>query len=151
MSRAFVKEDVDPPERRGRPRSASGLPPGAANYITAHGVRRLQDRLEERRRDPAASDVDLKELQELIASLTVVDSLPDEPNTIAFGALVTVRDADGEVRTYRIVGVDEIEFYSNAVSWVSPPGKALLAAEVGDRVVLDGERVEIVSVEYPSE
>src|SRR5205814_5816772 len=37
MSRAFVKEDVDPPERSGRKRSASGLPPGATNYITARG------------------------------------------------------------------------------------------------------------------
>jgi hypothetical protein len=35
MSRAFIKEDVDPPERSGRKRSASGLPPGATNYITA--------------------------------------------------------------------------------------------------------------------
>src|SRR4051794_10555261 len=32
MSRAFIREDVDPPERSGRLRSASGLPPGATNY-----------------------------------------------------------------------------------------------------------------------
>jgi hypothetical protein len=34
VSRAFIKEDVDLPERSGRKRSASGLPPGATNYIT---------------------------------------------------------------------------------------------------------------------
>ena len=45
MSRAFVKEDVDPPERSGRKRSASGLPPGATNYITAHGAKRLREEL----------------------------------------------------------------------------------------------------------
>ncbi len=49
MSRAFVKEDVDLPERSGRKRSASGLPPGATNYITAHGVKRLRDELEKLR------------------------------------------------------------------------------------------------------
>jgi hypothetical protein len=38
MSRAFVKEDVDLPERSGRKRSASGLPPGATNYISARGA-----------------------------------------------------------------------------------------------------------------
>ena len=45
MSRAFVKEDVDPPERSGRKRSASGLPPGATNYITARGAKRLREEL----------------------------------------------------------------------------------------------------------
>ena len=56
MSRAFIREDVDPPERSGRVRSASGLPPGAMNYITAHGARRLGAELNELRRansDPA--------------------------------------------------------------------------------------------------
>src|SRR5881398_655482 len=49
MSRAFIKEDVDPPERSGRKRSASGLPPGATNYITARGAKRLHDQLKELR------------------------------------------------------------------------------------------------------
>jgi hypothetical protein len=49
MSRAFVKEDVDPPERRGRKRSISGLPPGATNYITVRGAKRLRDELEKLR------------------------------------------------------------------------------------------------------
>jgi hypothetical protein len=49
MSRAFIKEDVDPPERSGRKRSASGLPPGATNYITARGARRLGDELNQLR------------------------------------------------------------------------------------------------------
>ena len=46
MSRAFVKEDVDLPERSGRKRSASGLPPGATNYITARGAKHLRDELQ---------------------------------------------------------------------------------------------------------
>ena len=46
MSRAFVKEDVDPPEQSGRKRSASGLPPGATNYITARGEKRLREELQ---------------------------------------------------------------------------------------------------------
>ena len=46
MSRAFIKEDVDPPERSGRKRSASGLPPGATNYITARGAKRLRDEVQ---------------------------------------------------------------------------------------------------------
>jgi len=40
----FIKEDVDLPERSGRKRSASGLPPGATNYITARGAKRTLPR-----------------------------------------------------------------------------------------------------------
>jgi hypothetical protein len=46
MSKAFVKEDIDLPERSGRKRSASGLPPGGINYITARGAKRLPDELQ---------------------------------------------------------------------------------------------------------
>jgi hypothetical protein len=56
MSRAFVKEDVDPPERSGRKRSASGLPPGATNYITARGAKRLRDELQKLRAANAVSE-----------------------------------------------------------------------------------------------
>ena len=151
MSRAFVKEDVDPPERSRRARAASGLPPGAANYITARGAQRLWDELNALRSDSAADDSRIAELQDLLASVTVVEAAAD-PESIAFGAKVTVRDAQGGTRGYRIVGVDELDFYPDAVSWISPIGKALLAAEPGDRVTLENdERVEILSVEYPAE
>src|ERR1700720_2776006 len=56
MSRAFIKEDVDLPERSGRKRSASGLPPGATNYITARGAKRLRNELQELRAANALSE-----------------------------------------------------------------------------------------------
>jgi hypothetical protein len=56
MSRAFVKEDVDLPERSGRKRSVSGLPPGATNYITARGAQRLRDQLQKLRAANANSE-----------------------------------------------------------------------------------------------
>ena len=151
MSRAFVKEDVDPPERPRRARQASGLPPGATNYITASGARRLRDQLERFRRDPAADPARINDLQYLLASVTIVEPGAEADN-IAFGAKVNVRDGAGHVRSYRIVGLSELEFYPDAVSWISTTGKALLAAEIGDRVTADdGERLEIVSVEYPTD
>ena len=148
MSRAFVKEDVDPPERSGRARSASGLPPGAANYITARGAARLRRELEELRRKGDRDPQRIAELERVLASVTVVQP-SSEPGTIAFGAKVTVRDAAGKRRSYRIVGVDELRFHADGVAWVLGAGKTLLAAELGDRVTLDGDRVEIVDAEYP--
>ncbi|MBA3273191.1 MAG: GreA/GreB family elongation factor [Chthoniobacterales bacterium] len=147
MSRAFVKEDIDPPERSRRARAASGLPPGATNYITATGAARLRHQLARLRRDDAAAD-HINDLQALLASITIVEP-PEEAEGIVFGARVTIRGATGE-RTFRIVGVDELTFYPDAVSWISPEGKALLAAELGGRVSLENdERAEVIAVDYP--
>jgi transcription elongation factor GreB len=149
MSRAFVKEDVDPPERSRRARTASGLPPGAANYLTARGGSRLRKKLEDLSKQPIRDEARIAELKGLLASATIVDA-PDERQQIAFGARVTIRDAVGKVRAYQIVGVDEIDLYDEAVSWISPTGKALLAAKIGNRLTLaSGERVEVIAVEYP--
>jgi transcription elongation GreA/GreB family factor len=147
MSRAFVKEDVDPPERSGRKRSASGLPPGATNYITAHGAKRLGEELQNLRASNAGSER-IIELEHILASIHVVDP-PDTPsNSVTFGATVTVKDKKGATETFTIVGVDELDFERNAVSWISPIGKALLAADMGDWITLeDGRSAKIVKIE----
>jgi transcription elongation factor GreB len=147
MSRAFVKEDVDPPERSGRKRSASGLPPGATNYITARGAKRLRDELQGLRAANARSER-IAELEQILASTHVVDPPDQESNSVAFGATVTVKDRKGRIETYTIVGVDELDLEPHAVSWISPIGKALLAADMGDWVTLeDGRSAKIVKIE----
>ena len=147
MSRAFVKEDVDLPERSGRKRSASGLPPGATNYITARGAKRLRDELEKLRAEKANSER-VTELEETLASVQVVDP-PDAPsNTVTFGARVTLKDKQGATETFTIVGVDELDFEPDAVSWISPLGKALLNADMGGWITLeDGRSAKIVKIE----
>jgi transcription elongation GreA/GreB family factor len=148
MSRAFIKEDVDPPERSERKRSASGLPPGATNYMTARGAKRLREELQKLRAANAGSER-IIELEQILASGHVVGP-PDAPsNSVTFGATVTVKDEKGATESFTIVGVDELDFERGAVSWISPLGKALLAADMGDWVKLDdGRRAEIVKIEY---
>ena len=147
MSRAFIKEDVDLPERSGRKRSASGLPPGATNYITARGAKRLRDELEKLRAANTNGER-VAELEQILASVHVVDP-PDEPsNSVGFGATVTVKDKKGATETYTIVGVDELDLAPDAVSWISPIGKALLAADMGNWITLDdGRAAKIVKIE----
>ena len=147
MSRAFVKEDVDPPERSGRKRSASGLPPGATNYITARGAKRLRDELEKLRAANTDSER-VTEIEQILASVHVVDP-PDAPSkSVTFGATVTVRDREGATQTFTIVGVDELAFEPDAVSWISPLGKALLNADMGHWItLLDGRSAKIVKIE----
>jgi len=148
MSRAFVKEDVDPPERSGRKRSASGLPPGATNYITARGAKRLCDELNKLRAANASSER-IIELEQILASGHVVDPPNAPSNSVTFGATVTVKDKEGATETFTIVGVDELNFERDAMSWISPVGKALLAADMGDWIKLeDGRSGKIVKIEF---
>jgi len=151
MSRAFIKEDVDLPERSGRKRSASGLPPGATNYITARGAKRLRDGLQKLRAANAVSER-VTELEQILASVNVVDP-PDAPsNSVTFGATVTVKDKKDRTETYTVVGVDELDLEPGAVSWISPIGKALLAADMGDWITLeDGRTAKIVKIERKSD
>jgi transcription elongation GreA/GreB family factor len=148
VSRAFVKEDVDPPERSGRKRSASGLPPGATNYITARGAKRLRDELDQLRATNASSER-IVELEQILASVQVIDPANAPSNSVTFGATVTVRDKEGATETFTIVGVDELNLERDGVSWISHVGKALLAADMGDWIKLDdGRSAKIVKIEY---
>ncbi len=71
---------------------------------------------------------------------------------VFFGAKVDYLTPQNEVKTLRIVGVDEARSDFSEVSWISPIAKALLRAEVGDAVEVRTpkgvERIEIVKISY---
>ena len=172
MSKAFTREDDDVPERPVVPRSAPSLPPGAKNYLTPDGERRL--RAELRRLTPTepsqraaamAADTEIGargreaanrqrrlQIQQSLESAVVVSPPPGPWEQVRFGATVTVRDGGGAETRYRIVGVDETDLDRDWVSWVSPIARALLNARLGQRVRLkfpSGEQgVEIVGIAY---
>ncbi len=152
MSKAFTREDLDPPEKSGRARSASGLPPGATNYITRRGAARLRQELLKLRSVDGEHAKNIAELERILASVSVVEP-PEEPGqSMGFGARVTVRDGTGQLKTYRVMGVDELHLEPDAVSWISPIGRTLLAAECGQQVTLpEIGQGKIVKVEYPAE
>src|SRR5205823_13141553 len=147
VSRAFIREDVDPPERSGRKRSAKGLPPGAVNYITARGAARLQAELAALCAVGDKSER-ITELKQILSSVKIVDPPDGSSKGVSFGATVTLRDPHDNTETHTIVGVDELDFEPEAVSWISPLGKALLASQLSDRITLeDGRTVKIVKIE----
>ena len=87
-------------------------------------------------------------MEQILASVHVVDPPDQESNSVVFGATVTVKDKKSRTETYAIVGVDELDLEPHAVSWISPIGKALLAADMGDWVTLeDGRSAKIVKIE----
>lgn len=147
MSRAFVKEDIEMPERSELRRSPSGLPPGAMNLMTADGARELRERLATL---PQSEADERGRLEEILASATIVEPLQAPPGAIVFGSRVTLRNAANEVRTFRIVGVDETDLQTENLSWIGPCGRALLAAKPGQtvRVTPEGPIMgTVVSVE----
>ena len=103
----------------------------------------------ERLRAANVSGERIIELEQILASVHVVDAPNATSNSVAFGATVTVKDKKGATETFTVVGVDELNFEIDAVSWISPIGKALLAADMGDWINLDdGRSAKIVKIEF---
>lgn len=149
--------------------------PSSSPYITSAGFLKLQKELVDlwvRRRDvvtalsAAAAEGDRSEnaeyiyrkkelggldrriryLQKRLPVLKVIREFPDN-EAIVFGASVEVRDDSGETHTYRIVGPDETDARTAAISIDSPLARALLKKRVNDEVRFEaGEKVTTVVV-----
>jgi len=154
--------------------------PGSSPYITPAGFAALQKELDGiwiRRRSvvkalaDAAAEGDRSEnaeylyrkkelggldrrihyLQRRLPDLNVVRDLP-ERDSIFFGAIVELHDNTGDTCSYRIVGPDETDASTSAISMDSPLARALLKKRVGDEVVFEsGENckvLRVVSIRY---
>lgn len=149
--------------------------PASSPYITPAGFVALQEELDAiwvRRRDvvkalsAAAAEGDRSEnaeyiyrkkelggldrriryLQKRIPALNVVKETP-AGDAIYFGAFVEICDDAGDTHTYRIVGPDETDAKTAAISIDSPLAKALLKKRVDDDVqVTIGEKTSTLSV-----
>lgn len=158
------------------------VPVGSRNYMTPRGAERLRGELHELLHVDrpkvvetvawAASNGDrsenadyiygkrrLREIDRRVRFLTrrldaaqVVDPAAQASEKVLFGATVSVSDGEGRSRVYQIVGIDETDAKRGQVSWISPIGKALLQAKVGDVVLLKTpkgeEELEIEKIEY---
>ena len=175
MSKAFTRESDDLPDQPALTRPLSALPPGAKNYLTPGGERRLRGELDrllqverprvaaeskaqappgdpELRRQLQALDQRILQLQVSLQSAVVVPPPVGPEDRVRFGATVTVRETNGDCPRYRIVGVDEAEIDRGWVSWLSPIAKALLNARVGQVVRFkcpSGDtELEVVAITY---
>ncbi len=95
----------------------------------------------------------IQELEDKLARVEVVDPKQIRTDRIVFGATVKLKDLDSdEVKTYSIVGTDEMDVKLGRVSIESPIARALLQKGVGDVVsvrIPKGEReYEILGITY---
>ncbi|MDD2804652.1 MAG: GreA/GreB family elongation factor [Elusimicrobiales bacterium] len=167
MSRAFVKEDGND---AGEPvkRQASGRP----NYVTPAGLEALKARAAElgwrraelvsrQRLDEPRSlelrqaEADLQYYEERVKQAILVDNRGLAAPEVRFGAAVSVREPDGAVKDYRLVGEDEADPKTGKINWSSPLAAALMGAAAGARVALARKggsvQLEIVAVSYPKD
>jgi transcription elongation factor GreB len=159
MSRAFVKDDASDEPPIVPPRAP--LPPGVPNYVTPRGLALLRaewamldaerarlnaDAREEaeRQRQLAVVNQRLADLNMRLAQASVVDPARQDQAEVRFGATVTVRSADGERRTFTLVGVDEADAAEGRLAFTAPLARAVLGHRVGAEVVLRTPRGEEV-------
>jgi transcription elongation factor GreB len=137
--------------------------PKATPYITAEGYKQLEQELKalwERRAivtkalAAAAAEGDRSEnaeyiyrkkelreidrriryLQKRLPALKVVSQQPDNPQQVFFGAWVRLEDENGSRSEYRIVGPDEFNPATNAISIDSPMARSLLKRHLDDEI-----------------
>ena len=164
MSRAFVKEDD-----AGTPEEKVDLPVSEhPNLVTPAGLKMLQDKArqyEDERADLKSHDSELsaqshlprveqewRYWEERLRTAIPVDMAKQPRDKVAFGAVVTVEDDDGNRRDYQIVGEDEADPQNGKVSYVSPLARALDGAEVGDSITwkrpAGDQELEVVAIRY---
>ncbi len=172
MSSAFIDEDSEHLEEL--PEIPQSSNPG---YITPNGLRMLNaelDRLRHQTRPPladlvekgganaAASEIELARVEQRIrylegriARAIIVDSSVAAPDRVHFGSAVTVRDQNGEITRYEIVGEDETDPEHDRVSCFSPLARALMTRRVGETAVwhrpIGDLELTVVSIEAISE
>ena len=104
-----------------------------------------------RKKELGGLDRRIRYLQKRLPALNIVREKPNN-DTIYFGAIVELRDAADDAHTYRIVGPDETDAKTSAISMDSPLAKALLAKHVDDEVVLmtngKSTTMRVISIRY---
>ena len=105
-----------------------------------------------RKKELREIDRRLRYLQTRLPDFKVVDRAPTDPARVYFGAWVDLEDAEGQRKTYRIVGGDEIDSARGWISVDSPLARALLKKAAGETVLarLPGGEAEyaIAAVRY---
>ncbi|GAA0505821.1 transcription elongation factor GreB [Tatumella terrea] len=71
-------------------------------------------------------------LRKSLEALRIVDYSPQQQGKVFFGAQVEVENDRGEIKSFRIVGYDEIFGRKDYISIDSPMARALLKKEAGD-------------------
>ena len=80
-------------------------------------------------------DTRIGELEAKLADAQVIEINPGKTETVVFGSTVRMADVESEeLKTYRLVGLEEADINNGSISVQSPIGRALIGHRVGDIV-----------------
>ncbi len=147
MSVAFRRESD---EEHKEPRFEIPIPVGP-NLVTPAGLAQIEARVAELEALVAAESEETRlaeakrDLRYWRTRLATAQVAPPPPaGQAGIGSLVRFRHK-GKLKEMRIVGDDEADPANGSVSFSSPPGRALIGAEVGDLIDFGGEE-EVIEV-----
>ncbi len=96
-----------------------------------------------RKKELREIDRRIRYLQKRLPDLKIVDTIPDNPRQVFFGAWVTLQDQQMDEHTYRIVGPDELDSKPEYISMDSPMAQALIKKEIDDDVIVHTPKGEL--------
>jgi transcription elongation factor GreB len=129
------------PEVTKQVKAAAALGDRSENADYIYGKKRLRE-----------IDKRIRYLTKRLDNLVIVDRIPDDRNTVYFGAWVKLEDDEGVVSELRIVGSDEFDPKLRWISLESPMGRSLIGKKKAASVLVplpDGEiELYILDIRY---
>ena len=123
-----LKAELDDLWRVKRPEVVKALAAAAAE-----GDRSENAEYTYRKKQLGEIDRRVRYLSKRVPALRVVDTVPTDPDAVFFGARVEIENvASGETQRYRIVGPDETDAKTGAISIDSPLARAMLKKRLDD-------------------
>lgn len=89
------------------------------------------------RNEQAKTEARIKELEELIRNAKVIDEAEVDTSIISIGSTVKIKDANGKIAEYSIVGSNEADPVMFRISDQSPIGRKLIGARAGSKVTIE--------------
>ena len=136
------------------------LPEGVANYVTQLGMNELLtekqmlvneksmlDSSNEDEKRIALNHINakLQLLNNRIVTAKIVNLNDQAPDEIRFGAVIKLKiEANKNIQTFQIVGVDEADISKGKISFTSPIAKVLINRKIGDKAILKRGQEDLV-------
>ena len=127
----FLKEELNHLWRIERPQVTKSVSEAAAlgdrseNAEYIYGKKRLRE-----------IDRRVRYLTKRLEEVQIVSQPPKDRAKIYFGAFIKLKNDQGNIASYRLVGPDEIQPKKGFISVDSPVGKALLGKQKGDEITI---------------
>lgn len=114
----------------------------------AHGDRSENAEYKEGKRQLREIDRRVRFLRKRLEVLRIVEYSPEQEGKVCFGAWVELENEVEEIVCYRIVGADEFNPRTKAISINSPMATALIGKSTGDEVTVltpEGKKVWFIN------